>query len=283
MEDKSAKLLPMRFAYSCNCYFTVAFIWESFNTTYIAVYFIEVLICMTVQCAVASNGMIVGNSVIIMWCRNKIWNQNHICKTCKLLAMVINVKLYEREVCTFLHMKGCTSNISCIAQDLAIYCSVLWEVLDCILCQVLSHSWIQCCVLLWCCVLYCVLMHCENTIVTCYFCWVCLCLCLGPQLCTGFAAVPWVDSCVLGTVLFSKSCAVPIACLPGYPCSCMCSQLCSMWTALVPYAYRKLCPLSNVVNYSTCVRCFVLKRDLAWNFLTWFRDVFRTFTQPFDM
>ncbi len=56
---------------------------------------------------------------------------------------------------------------------------------------------------------------------------------------------------------------MPIACLPGYPCSCMCSQLCSTWTALVPYADSKLCPLSNVVNY---VRCFVLKRDLVWNF-----------------
>jgi hypothetical protein len=90
---------------------------------------------------------------------------------------------------------------------------------------------------------------CVNTIVTCYFCWVCLCLCLGLQLCTGFAAVPWVDSCVLGPVLCPKSCAVPIACLPGYPCSCMCSQLCSMWTALVPYADSKMCPLFNVVNY----------------------------------
>jgi hypothetical protein len=46
--------------------------------------------------------------------------------------------------------------------------------------------------------------------------------------------------------------------------SCMCSQLGSMWTAPVPYADSKLCPLSNVVNY---VRCFVLKRDLTWNFL----------------
>jgi hypothetical protein len=145
--------------------------------------------------------MIAGNSVIIMWCSNKISNQNHICKTCKLLAMVINVNISEREVCTFLHMKGCILNISCMAQNinLAIYCSVLWEILVqflsvrflscCILCQVLSHSCIRYCVLLWMlCPILC--PHCVNTIVTRYFCWVCLCLCLGPQLCTGFAAVP---------------------------------------------------------------------------------------------
>ncbi len=126
--------------------------------------------------------------------------------------------------------------------------------------------------------------RCVNTIVTCYFCWVCLCLFLGTQLYNGFAAVPWVGSCVLGTVLCPKSCAVPIVfpqnsalCpLPSihysnfcyllfvhsfsmscclHALSCMCSQLCSMWTAPVPYAYSKLCPLSNVVNYICPLLC----------------------------
>jgi hypothetical protein len=156
-----------------------------------------------------------------------------------------------------------------------------------------------------------------NTIVTCYFCWVCLCLCLGPQLCTGFAAVPWVDSCVLGTVLCPKSCAVPIDCSPEYPCWIICKN-----NALYPptslhyfnfcyqlfvHSFSMSCcthPLFTVVFNVDCsctlclqetvssVQCCELhtvcpllcpEKGPCVEFPPLYRDVFRTFTQPFDM